>query len=380
MTRPPRARLAFLILAFSIVLFVNGCAALAATPTVPATFTATAAATRTPSPTATPRPTNTLAPGVTPPTPTITASPTKTPPPTKTFTPTPIPSPTNTPSPTPWSRPAGKITRIDTRFHSTTLNMDRRVLIYLPPGYDQQSTRRYPVMYLLHGYGGYDLTTTTQWEQWGLESLSEAMMLSGQMPPAIIIQPDGFMPQAIDGIQASWWFNHSPNSDNLKWGDYVWKDVVNFTDANFRTIPDREHRIIGGFSLGGTGALSLALQHPEIFKVVGAHSPSLRGADGSIPFMGDPSWYDQFDPLWLTQNTNTVKQLDIWMDVGMEDVTVGRCGAGSNRCVDAYEALLVSKNIPHIFHGDWHGIHDVPYWMTHIADYLKWYASKLVGQ
>lgn len=258
--------------------------------------------------------------------------------------------------------------------------MDRRVLIYLPPGYDQQSKRRYPVMYMLHGYGGFDLPTTTQWEQWGLKDKAESMMLSGQMPPAIIIQPDGFMPTAIDGVLASWWFNHPPNSDNLKWGDYVWKDVVNFTDSNFRTVPDRDHRIIGGFSLGGTGALSLSLQHPEIFKVVGAHSPSFRGADGSIKFFGDETWYNQFDPMWLTRNTDTIKQLDIWMDVGMEDVTVGRCGTGSDRCVDAYETLLISKNIPHVFHDEWHGIHEVTYWIPHLSDYLQWYATKLVGQ
>lgn len=346
-------------------------------PTPTLTSPPTLVPTQTPIPTrtATPRPMNTLVPGVTPPTPTKTLTPSVTPLPTSTFTPTPIPSPTLTPSPTLWPRPTGKINRIDTRFRSASLNQDRRLVIYLPPGYDQQSKRRYPVMYLLHGYGGFN-EPSPQWEQWGLESISESLMLSGQMPPAIIVQPDGFMPSG----QASYWFNHPPSSDNLKWGDYVWKDVVNFTDSNYRTIPDRDHRIIGGFSLGGQGALSLALLHPELFKVVGAHSPSFRGADGSIPFFGDWNWYDQFDPIWLTKNTDAIKQLDIWMDVGLDDVNVRKCGPGSDRCVEAYEALLVSKNIPHVYHGEWAGPHDAPYWMTHMPDYIKWYASKLVGQ
>jgi len=68
------------------------------------------------------------------------------------------------------------------------------------------------------------------------------------------------------------------------------------------------------------------------------------------------------------------------MDVATEDVTVGKCGPESDRCVEAYEALLVSKNVLHVYHNDWHGTHDAPYWMTHIPDYLKWYATKLIGQ
>ncbi|MBI5029213.1 MAG: prolyl oligopeptidase family serine peptidase [Chloroflexi bacterium] len=363
-----------------VLSLTSACALIQPTPTPTIIPTLIPTSTPIPTSTATPRPTNTLAPGVTPPTPTRTRTPSMTPLPTSTITRTTVPSPTMTPSPTLFPRPTGKINRIDTRFRSVSLNMDRRILIYLPPGYDQQAKRRYPVLYLLHGYGGFDLPTTTQLEQWGLKDLSESMMLSGQMPPAIIVQPDGFMPSPQVGVWASYWFNHSPNSDNLKWGDYVWKDVVNFVDTNYRTIPDRDHRIIAGFSLGGTGALSIALLHPDLFKVVGAHSPTFRGADGSIPFFGDEAWYNQFDPIWLTQNTNAIKQLDIWLDVGTDDTNVRRCGPESDRCVEAYEVLLVSKNIPHIYHGEWSGPHDAPYWMTHISDYIKWYASKLIGQ
>ena len=377
-----KLKFATLCLSSWVLAFTSGCAALFPTPTPLPTWTPLPTATRTwtPTATATPRPTNTLPPGVTPPTPTRTWTPSLTPAPTRTPTSTATPLPTNTLAPTAYPRPTGKINRIDTRFKSASLNMDRRILIYLPPGYDQQSKRRYPVIYLLHGYGGFDLPNTTQLEQWGLQSLSEQMMLSGEMPPAIIVQPDGFMPSAIEGVQASYWFNHSPDSDNLKWGDYVWKDVVNFIDSNYRTLPDRDHRILGGFSLGGQGALSLALQHPELFKVVGAHSPSFRGADGSIKFFGDEAWYNPFDPIWLTNSTNAITKLDLWLDVGLDDKNVRKCGPGSDRCVEAYEALLVSKNIPHVYHGEWAGPHDAPYWMTHLADYLKWYATKLLGQ
>jgi len=157
--------------------------------------------------------------------------------------------------------------------------------------------------------------------------------------------------------------------------------VVNYIDANYRTLPQRESRAIGGFSLGGQGALSLSLSHPEIFKVVGAHSPSFRGADGSIPYINDWNWFNQFDPIWLVRYTTNVRELTLWLDVAHGDDKVRDCGEGSDRCVEAFHALLVSKNISHGWLDTWPGTHEgYSYWGPHIPDYLRWYSSKLVGQ
>jgi hypothetical protein len=93
------------------------------------------------------------------PTPTLSNTPTRSPAPTRTRTPTASRTPTRTPYPV----PTGKITRIETRFRSASLQQDRRILIYLPPGYNTQLQRRYPVLYVLHGYGGFNLQNTTEW-------------------------------------------------------------------------------------------------------------------------------------------------------------------------------------------------------------------------
>jgi enterochelin esterase-like enzyme len=301
---------------------------------------------------------------------TPTAKATATPSPTNTRTPT----PTRTRTPTPYPIPTGKITRIATQFYSAALKQNRKILIYLPPGYHTQTLRHYPVLYMLHGYGGFNLQNTTEWEQWGLEAQAEALMLSGKIQPLIIVQPDGFM----DGGQPSLFFNHGPGTDGKPWGDYIWRDVVNYIDANYRTVARRADRAIGGFSFGGQGALSLALTHPEIFQVVGAHSPSFRGADGSLPMITDWNWFNQFDPIWLVEHTNNARQLTIWLDVAQDDQVVRNCGAGSDRCVIAFHNLLLSKGIAHDWHGDWAGTHEgYTYWMFHIADYLQWYAAKL---
>lgn len=330
-------------------------------PTIPSTPTIVGTATRTPvGPT--PVSSNT-------PSPTLTRTPTRT------FTPTPASTATKWPAPGGFFR---NTTRVDIKFRSAVLNQDRRLIIYLPVGYNDQATRRYPVAYLLHGYGGWG-QPTTEWEGWQLQGIAESLQQKGEIQPMIIVQPDGFM----DNGQPSYWFNHEPGTtDGKRWGDYVWQDVVNYIDTNYRTIPNRASRVIAGFSLGGQGALELGMLHSDVFGNVGAHSPSFRGADGSIDYFGSWNYFNQYDPIWLVKNhPEYAKQLKLWMDVGLDDDRVRKCGPDSDRCVEAFEALLNSKNIPHIWHGDWIGKHEgVSYWAPHTADYLRWYSSVLIGQ
>ncbi len=293
--------------------------------------------------------------------------------PTRARTQTLFPTATNIPTKTPL--PAGKITRVDTKYKSAALNEDRKVIIYLPPGYNDSPQRRYPVLILLHGYGGC-LDPEPEWEAWGLKDDLESLTTKGQIQPMIVALPNGFM----GDCQPSYWFNHGPGTDNKRWGDAVSQDLVNYLDATYRTIKSKESRALGGYSLGGQGALSLSLRNPEIFKVVGAHSPSFRSADGSIVFINDWNYFNQYDPIYLTQNTNAAQQLTLWLDVGDDDDKVRRCGTGSDRCVEAYRALLVARKIAHEWHGDWDGKHEGTYWSEHIPDYLKWYSTKLKGQ
>ncbi|MBI3740785.1 MAG: hypothetical protein HY257_03375, partial [Chloroflexi bacterium] len=171
---------------------------------------------------------------------------------------------------------------MDTKFKSAALNEDRRIIVELPPGYNDSTQRRYPILILLHGYGGCK-DPDPEWEDWGIIDDLTLLITQGTIQPMIVALPDGFMADC----QPSYWFNHGPGTDGKKWGDYVSSDVVNFLDANYRTVKKKESRAIGGYSLGGQGALELSLLHPDIFKVVGAHSPSFRGADGSIAFIND---------------------------------------------------------------------------------------------
>jgi enterochelin esterase-like enzyme len=363
------------------MLALVGCAGLANNPTPTPTNvdialvepSATSMPTFTPTNSATPTPTST---------PSLTPTPSSTPTHTATATRTATPTKTHTPTPahtlTPYPIPSGNITRIDATFHSASLGLDREVIIYLPPGYNVTTQRRYPVLYLLHGWGGFDLKHTTEWEGWGLQQGVQDAIVKGISQPMIVVQPLAYLPNPP--YECSLFFNHGPGTDGKPWGDYIWKDVVNYIDSTYRTLPRRESRAIGGYSFGGQGALSLGLIHPEIFKVIGGHSPSFRQADGSIDFMNDPNWFNQFDPVWLVQNKDTTKQLSIWLDVATGDDKVRNCGAGSDHCVEAFHALLVSKGIVHAWQDQWPGPHEGSYWQGHLPDYMTWYSSQLIGE
>jgi len=352
-----------------------GCAVFAPTPTpLPtATFVPTATATWTRTPTHAPVdiaqvPTRTQTS-----TPTWTRLPSVTP--TIALTPTRTRTPTITPTSTKAPPPTGRAARLDVTIKSASLGMDQKMRVYLPPGY-YDSQRRYPVMYMLHGYGG----PYNEWERWGLLDVMEQAIRNGSAQPMIVVMPNGITPQNFP----SYFFNHAPAAGGTKWGDYIWKDVVAYTDANYRTLPQRESRAVGGLSLGGQGALTLGLTHPEVFRVVGAHSPSFRGPSGWTDppdvFFGTWEYYSQYDPYWLVQNKKTAHELLIGIDVGSDDHNWRDCDPGK-RCVMTFHQLLVDQGIAHDWQDKWSGGHDgITYWAPHLGEYVNWYSTKLIGQ
>ena len=257
-----------------------------ASPVPTGTDTDTPSATPTETATETSTPTRTSTSTAIPPSPTPTSTATATRPtstPTRTLTPAPTRTPTQTPLPSGRSElqnnelaSAAIVGNLDpTRNLPAEIGdchwqqPDPRIIchvqVFLPPGYFD-GARRYPVLYLLHGWGGWDTRIhDSEWDLYKTFTIADNMMRAGQMPPLIIVVPEG---------GHNYWFNHAV--DNERWGDYVAAEVVNYVDATFRTLPRRESRAIGGLSMGGLGAIQLALNHPAEFSVVGMRSPTLR--------------------------------------------------------------------------------------------------------
>lgn len=135
---------------------------------------------------------------------------------------------------------------------SSLLEGERSYAIYLPPGYDE-SERRYPVLYLLHG-GGDD---QTGWVQFGeVQHIAEAAFASGQATPMIIVMPD-----ANSGRRGYF------NSPDGKWRyeDFFFEELIPFVEKTYRAKTDRRYRAVAGLSMGGGGAFMYALHRPDMF-------------------------------------------------------------------------------------------------------------------
>ena len=146
-------------------------------------------------------------------------------------------------------------------FHSPAVDRDMKYNILLPSDYET-STERYPVLYLLHGL-------TSNYTHWGTSN--GAPFYASLYDDIIIVMPD---------VGNSWYINYAENENGQQnnWEDHVIQDVVSHVDWNYRTIARREGRAITGLSMGGYGAITLGLRHPEMFISIGSTSGALEHA------------------------------------------------------------------------------------------------------
>jgi enterochelin esterase-like enzyme len=139
---------------------------------------------------------------------------------------------------------------------------DRQVTVYLPPSYARDQARRFPVVYLLHGYGLRDDTFTVR-----LASLAESADRLAAAPgfsEAIVVTPDAYT------LHRGSLYSSSPTIGD--WERFVAEDLVAFVDGRYRTLTTRMSRGLAGHSMGGYGALRIAMKRPDVFSAVYAMS------------------------------------------------------------------------------------------------------------
>jgi enterochelin esterase-like enzyme len=162
----------------------------------------------------------------------------------------------------------------------------QQVVVYLPPGYAAHPQRRYPVMYLLHGFPGKPLAFL---ETVRMGVVEDDLLARGRARPLILAMPFGSTGQFTDKE----WADGVGRGQG--WETFVARDVVRAIDARYRTIPGGSARAIAGLSEGGYGALNIAIHHPGEFGVVESWSGYMRADDlGAI--------FDHRRPL-LTHNS-----------------------------------------------------------------------------
>lgn len=178
--------------------------------------------------------------------------------------------------------------------------------VYLPPGYDAEPDRRYPTIYLLHGV----LDRPSVWfepvyGEMTIQAVMDSLIAAGEIRPAIVVAPTGH-----NAYGASFYMNSPVTGD---WGDFIAEDVVTHVDTTYRTLGRAESRAIVGHSMGGYGAIRLAMLHPDVFSVAWGMNPCCLCCLGTETPADHPAWrilgsFDSPEAMWRHLD----EEGDIW--------------------------------------------------------------------
>lgn len=250
------------------------------------------------------------------------------------------------------------------QFTSELVNYPVEYSVYLPPGYET-SERSYPVLYLLHGYSDDE----TGWIQFGeANSIADRGIKNGDFPPCIIVMPDGKVT----------WYSNSYNG-NDPWEDMFVKEFIPFIEKEYRIRPKKEFRAIAGLSMGGYGALTLSMRHPDLFASCVAMSSGTFTDDeilngemydryfgkiyGPKPSNETSEAWKAYNPLHLldTVDKEKLKSIRFYIDCGDDDFLY----KGNS----ALHVKMRNLEIPHEYRVR-NGGHEWSYWRTGLFDGL----------
>ncbi len=239
--------------------------------------------------------------------------------------------------------------------------------LLLPPSYDAEKSRRYPVLYFLHGLGDN--------EQMFLHSggwnLVEDMWEKRQLKEFLLATPAGGASFYIDS-----------RDGKVRYEDFLLQEFFPFIERHYRARSGSVNRAISGVSMGGYGALHLAFRHPELFAAVSAHSPALieklpnfvagptsvraRILGGTFGTPPDAAFWNRNSPLTLARPAN-LSGLKIYFDCGDQD------DFGFDTGAVALDKILTARRIAHEFHL-YPGRHDWAYFASHLPASLAFHS------
>jgi len=187
-------------------------------------------------------------------------------------------------------------------FHSAVLANSRNVLVYLPPGYDQDQERRYPVLYLQDGQNVFDASTSFAGTEWGVDETAERLVHEGRVAPLIIVAIDHGGVRRADEFAPTRDTRRGAGGQANDYARFLVEELKPYVDRTFRTLTAAPHTAVGGSSLGGLVALHIGLEHPDVFGALAVLSPSL--------------WWDRRALLTRVEGLKGRLPWRIWLDVG----------------------------------------------------------------
>ena len=182
--------------------------------------------------------------------------------------------------------------------------------VYLPPDYESNSTRRYPVIYFLHGRSVDSKRPITS----GYVARVDAAIRRGVMPPTIVVIPQG--------LNTGWYLDAQDGQHPIE--SVIIKDLIPHVDATYRTMATRAGRAIEGHSMGGYGALHIGFKYPQLFAAVTGNSAALIH-DVTDNMGTQEFWISQMPATLARANLATVRQQSIRIIIGEQDNLITGC-------------------------------------------------------
>jgi enterochelin esterase-like enzyme len=185
-------------------------------------------------------------------------------------------------------------------YMSRSNGVTRELNVYVPPGYDRDRNQRYPVLYLLHGFAN----DHHSWHRYGrANDILDNLLAQKKVEPFLVVMPLGYGGVGVNGDGAGVQPTGDVRGDTALYERDLLEDVIPTIERTFRTIPDRKHRAIVGFSMGGGQASRIGLRHLETFSRVGVMSAGMAGGSDTEPMKSlaaDPAKANKsIDLLWI---------------------------------------------------------------------------------
>ena len=270
---------------------------------------------------------------------------------------------------------------------------ERRMLVYLPPGYKRDTTQRYPVLYMLHGTGGDE---TTMCDIGRMTQIMDNMLAEKKIQPMIVVMPNGMADQDAAPGESRYMDSKASHSSVKSWMGRTEAafptEVMAYVDQHYRTIADKQHRAIAGISMGGMHAAAIAANNPDSFDYVGLFSAQgISGlTNGNIKliksstkligkvvsaFPKKKSWQEKY-----ADGKMAVSDIDIYQDLEekilehfsqnpkLHYIAIGK-DDGLKRFIDSWRKFLDKNNCPY-YYNESEGGHSWENWHQYTVDFL----------
>lgn len=217
--------------------------------------------------------------------------------------------------------------RTHEKFHSRFLPTERDIIVYLPPGYEREKKKRYPVLYLHDGQNLFDgATSFIPGQEWRVDETAQALIASGEIKPLIIVGVYNAGKERIDEYTPTVDAKVKQGGKADLYGRLLVEELKPFIDARYRTLRGPQETGLGGSSLGGLVTLYLGMKYPQVFGKLGLVSPSV--------------WWDDRMIIRDVQALKRRPRSRIWMDIGTKE---GRDPADATKDTRALRDALINK-------------------------------------